>query len=413
MRKLLYLLLLLFTACSTTRNLPEGEILYTGMKNTVVENRDVSVAGGEALDEVNAALAAAPNNALFGSSSVRLPFPFGLWMYNAFKPCKKGLGHWMFNRFASTPVLISTVNPEVRVKVARNLLRDYGYFNGQVSYELIPGKKRQAKLKYKLDMQQPYLLDTVIYTHYSARTDSLLQQRLVDKILHKGDHFSVLKLDEERQRLSGLLRNAGYYYFRPELITFLADTIQQSGRVSLKVTPKSGLPAQALRPWNIGKRYIILNGFDGETPTDTLLYKDLTIFYQGKLRVRPLVLYNRFKLMPGDLYSQRRQLRTLENINRLGIFKYTEMQFIPRDTTVENNLLDVWMNAAYDLPLDGELEFNVTSKSNDQVGPGAAFSLTRNNLFGGGENLTVKLKGSYEWQTNAPVGGSSSVINSL
>ncbi|WP_321518407.1 BamA/TamA family outer membrane protein [uncultured Bacteroides sp.] len=412
MKKLLYPLLILLTACSTTRNLPEGELLYTGMKNTVVENRDVSVAGDEALDEVDAALAKAPNNALFGSSSVRLPLPFGLWIYNAFKPSKKGLGRWIFKRFASTPVLISTVNPDVRVKVARNLLRDYGYFNGKVSYELIPGKKRQAKLKYKIDMQQPYLLDTVMYTHYSLRTDSLLQRRLVDKVLHKGDHFSILKLDEERQRLSGLLRNAGYYYFRPELITFLADTIQQSGRVSLKVTPKSGLSAQALRSWNIGKRNIILNGFDGETSTDSLNYKDLTIFYQGKLRVRPQVLYNRFKLMPGELYSQRKQLRTLENINRLGIFKYTELQFVPRDTMVENNLLDVWMNAAYDLPLDGELELNVTSKSNDQVGPGASFTLSKRNVFGGGEIFTVKLKGSYEWQTNAPVGGSSSVINS-
>jgi len=412
MKKLFYLLLMLLTACSTTRNLSDGETLYTGMKKTVVENRDASTAGDEALDEVDAALAKAPNNALFGSSSVRLPLPFGLWIYNAFKPSKKGLGRWIFNRFASNPVLISTVNPDVRVKIARNLLRDYGYFNGKVSYELIPGKKRQAKLKYTVDMQQPYLLDTIMYAHYSPRTDSLINKKLVDRILRKGDHFSVIKLDEERQRLSTLLRNAGYYYFRPELIAFLADTTQESGKVCLKITPKAGLPEQTLRPWNIGKRNIILNGSDGEAPTDSMLYKDLTIFYQGKLKVRPQVLYNRFRLMPGDLYSQYKQTRTLENLNRLGIFKYTEMQFVPRDTTRSNNLLDIWMKAAYDLPLDGELEFNVTSKSNDQVGPGAAFSLTRRNLFGGGENLTVKLNGSYEWQTNDPVGGSSSVINS-
>ena len=85
MRKLLYLSLLFLTACSTTHNLPEDETLYTGMKKTVVENRDASKAGDEALEEVYAALAVPPNNALFGSSSVRVPFPFGLWMYNAFK----------------------------------------------------------------------------------------------------------------------------------------------------------------------------------------------------------------------------------------------------------------------------------------------------------------------------------------
>ena len=412
MRKVLYLSLLFLTACSTTRNLPEDETLYTGMKKTVVENRDASKAGDEALEEVYAALAVPPNNALFGSSSVRVPFPFGLWMYNAFKKSEKGLGRWMFNRFASEPVLISTVNPDVRVKVARNLLRDYGYFNGQVAYEVIPTKKRQAKIKYTVDMQQPYLLDSIFYSHYSARTDSLLHRRIVDKVLRSGDHFSVLKLDEERQRLSTLLRNAGYYYFRPEFIAFLADTTKQSGRVSLKITPKADLPELVLRSWKIGNRSVALSGMNGEPPTDSLLYKDLMIYYQGKLHVRPVVLYNRFRLMPGETYSQIKQLRTQENINRLGIFKYADLQFTPRDTTQGNNVLDVLMNAAYGLPLDGELELNVTSKSNDQVGPGAAFSVTRRNLFGGGENLTVKLKGSYEWQTNNPVGGSSSVINS-
>ena len=35
---------------------------------------------------------------------------------------KKGVGHWIFNKLGSTPVYLSTVNPETRVKVATNLL---------------------------------------------------------------------------------------------------------------------------------------------------------------------------------------------------------------------------------------------------------------------------------------------------
>ena len=36
------------------------------------------------LAEVEGALAYPPNNALLGSSSIRVPLPFGLWVYNAF-----------------------------------------------------------------------------------------------------------------------------------------------------------------------------------------------------------------------------------------------------------------------------------------------------------------------------------------
>lgn len=48
-------------------------------------------------------------------------------------------------------------------------------------------------------------------------------------------------------------------------------------------------------------------------------------------------------------------------------------------------------------------------KSNNQTGPGAAFTVTKNNVFGGGESWNVKLNGSYEWQTGK---ASSSLMNS-
>ena len=75
---------LLLSSCSTTKNLPEGAVLYTGIKKIEVKNEDKTKPGEAALEEVEAALAYPPNNALLGSSSIRMPFPFGLWVYNAF-----------------------------------------------------------------------------------------------------------------------------------------------------------------------------------------------------------------------------------------------------------------------------------------------------------------------------------------
>ena len=112
-RLILYIAGILFLAgCSTTKHLPEGEILYTGQKTMI--------------EEVEAALATAPNNSLLGSSSIRIPFPVGLWIYNGFVKYEKGFGKWIFNRFAAKPVLMSSVNPDIRQKAAANLLRDYG-----------------------------------------------------------------------------------------------------------------------------------------------------------------------------------------------------------------------------------------------------------------------------------------------
>lgn len=410
----LLMVAILLSACSTTRNLQDGEVLYTGIRKIAIQNEDSTKAGQAALEEIEAALAYPPNNAIFGSSSLRTPFPFGLWIYNGFVNKKSKFSKWIFNKLAAKPVLISTVSPDVRTKVVQNLLREYGYFNGTASYSVLLDKKDslKAKVSYQIDMRQPYKIDTVIYTSISPKADSIVRQTLAERAIRPNDNFSVIKLEEERQRLASIMRNKGYYYFRPDFIAYQADTLNYPGRVGLKVISKPGLPATAVRPWHVGNISYSLNGYDGETPTDSILYKDLMIYYEGKLRVRPRILYNRLFFRKGDLYKQSVQEKTQSALNRLSIFRYTDMQYTPKDTSLTCDTLNLRINAMYELPLDGELELNVTSKSNNQAGPGAVVSLTRRNLFKGGEVLGITLRGSYEWQTGNRVNGASNSINS-
>ena len=414
-KSLACLFLLCLVACSVTKNLPDEELLYTGIEDIIIEQRDSTAAGENTLTEIRAALDYPPNNAFLGSSSVRLPFPFGLWMYNALIHKEGKLGRWMFDKLAAKPVLISTVNPEVRVKVAENLLREYGYFQGRASYKLVhnPSDSLQAKVLYHITMRTPYTYDSIRYMQRRHRTDTIVRQHKVQSLLKKGDNFNVVQLEAERQRISTLLRNNGFYYFRPEYISYQADTTRTPGKVWLRIIPSPGMPREALRPWRLGNITVALRGYNNEPPTDTLRYKDLTILYEGKLRVRPAVLHRKIQFRPGDRYAYTAQEATQTALSRLGIFKYTEMQYTPQDTSLRGRrTLDVRINAAYDLPLDGELEFNVTTKSNDQTGPGAIFSVTRRNIFGGGETFGVQLKGSYEWQTGNRVEGSKSLMNS-
>lgn len=410
-----YLLLcLLCLSCSTTKNLPEGAVLYTGISKIDIQNEDVSEAGRSTVEELEAALDYPPNNALLGSSSVRVPFPFGLWVYNAFVNKEGKLSRWIFNKLAAKPVLISTVNPDVRVKVARNLLNEYGYFNGATAYELVPDKKdpRKAKIAYQITMNQPYTIDSIYYVRMRNRVDSLLPRVSSERLIRKGDNFNVVRLQEERERIADMLRDNGYYYFRPEYMVYQADTTITPGKVSLRVVRKEGMPRNALIPWKLGKIDFYLYGYRNERPTDSIRYKDLTIHYEGKLRVRPSALYNRLYFRPGDRYSQIQQERSQTALARLGIFRYSEFQYAPRDTMRRQDTLDLRINTVYDLPLDGELELNVTAKSNDQVGPGAVFSVTKRNMFGGGETFGVKLRGSYEWQTGNKLDAGGSKINS-
>lgn len=398
-------------SCSTTKHLPEGETLYLGLKNITIQNEDETKAGQTALDEVMGAISIAPNNAIVTYPNVRFPVPFGLWMYNRFERYEKGFGRWIFKHLAADPVLLSEVNPDTRAKVAGNLLRDYGFFDGHVTWKIDSTKNERAvKLSYDIDMGRPYRIDTLLYEGFAPRTDSLIHARSSERLVHTDDYFNVNTLNAERQRVVDLLRNHGYYYARTDFLTFLADTLMRPGYVMLKMVPAANLPKEALKTYHIGKTAVYLTGYNGEPPVDSMKLRDFTVFYAGdKPGLRFDVLRKRFLYRKGELYSQTRQDYTQEALSRLGVFKFNEMQYLPRSG---EDTLDVRVNAMFDLPYDSELELNVTTKSTKQTGPGAIFKLTKKNFLRMGASLNLELKGSYEWQTSSTVDGDKSVMNS-
>ena len=94
-------------------------------------------------------------------------------------------------------------------------------FNGTVGYQIIPDEKpTKAKVQYLVDMKNPYLIDTVTYERFTPDLLNTLQAGQQRTLLHVGKQFNVITLDEERTRLSSLLRNRGYYYYRPDYFSF-------------------------------------------------------------------------------------------------------------------------------------------------------------------------------------------------
>ena len=66
----------------------------------------------------------------------------------------------------------------------------------------------------------------------------LIMKHFNARLIHRGDNFNVIHLNDERQRLIDLFRNNGYYYARNDFLTFLADTLMHPGYVNLKLVPQ-------------------------------------------------------------------------------------------------------------------------------------------------------------------------------
>lgn len=416
-RGVIYILtLLIICSCSTTRLIEDGEQLYTGTKKIHFEGQKEFASGeiGEtAITEVEAALAATPNASIAGSSKYK-GIPFGLWWYNAFGNSKGKVGEWFFRNFATTPVLISKVNPELRSHVATNVLSYYGYFNGKVTPTIITDKKnpKKAAVEYNVTLHRPYILGNIEYRGFSGNADSIITASSRSSLLKSGEQFSVKNLSGERERINTLLRNNGYYYSQTGYIEILADTVNRPGEVDLRLQPIKGLSANVKRPYRIGHLYLRVNDNKSRygAATDTQTRGNVSYIFTGdKQPVRRGAILRNIFLRHGELYSQQEQQRSLQQLSKMNIFGSVNFNFTPRP---ESDSLDMFVTAQLDKPYNFTFELNATSKSNSQIGPGSKVTLSRNNIFRGGEILKLSLQGSYEWQTDGSVKGRQAVINS-
>ena len=410
----LALITLLVTACSTTKSIPDGDQLFTGLAKTdyIASVHDTHFTSTQA--EIDAALATAPNGALFGSSSVRSPFQVGLWVWNAFVGSDDGFSKWMLSSFGSRPVLLSWVNPALRASVAQEVLRAHGYFHGKVSYDILQQHNpKKAKIKYTVDMGPLWTVDSLSYLGFPPQADSLMVSAMGDAKIRRGDAFDVNTLDAERRRVSTLLRNNGFFYYQPSYASWLVDSISRPGKVLLRLQLAEQTPSIAERKWTIGKIDIDLHKNYGDSLTNSQTQRDITMHYNGKhspLRVPVILSSNR--LFPGHTYSYAEYQAGISNLSSTGLFSTVDVNFSPRDTTGLADTLDMRMNLVFDKPYDIYFEGNVTGKTNNRFGPGAVLGITRRNAFRGGELLDLKIKGNYEWQTAHHGEGSASKFNS-
>lgn len=405
--------LLSAAACSTVRRIPEGEVLYTGVKKLRIQPDSGVVLSTAAEEAARQPLSVAPNNPLY-SPWLRTPLPIGLWAWNyCYTPREKGFKYWFFKRLAKEPVLLSKVQPGLRTQVAEQALANFGYFGSTVSDSLRYRKHgRKAKVDYTLRIAEPWFYGEIAYPTVNPGMDPLIDSLRATSLLRTGAQYNLDTLTAERQRITGLLRNRGYYYFRPEYLEFLADTTLRPQRVDLRLTLKPNLPAVALKPYRVGDVTVRLRNLR-PGPRDTLRLRNATVIAQRPMKIRPRVLQRALTLRPGQLFTVDAQNRTQNELNQLGIFRSVNLSVTPLDSLRGGDTLDVAIDAQFDYPLEVALETDATSKSNSFIGPGVTLKVSNNNLFRGGEVLDVKLTGSYEWQTgNKNSGGQTSRMNS-
>lgn len=405
---LLHILLLLIatcgvTSCSTTSRLTQGEVLYTGVKK-VKYHQELATIDAGVQSQIFDAINVKPNNPLY-SPYYRTPLPIGLWVYNHWDEEAGGVKGWLYKHLVARPVLVSRVRPATRVDMINTLLRNNGYFSSSASYELnySGNDKKKASITYDIKVKPPYVLGDIKYMGMPTAMGHLIDSCAREhRYLQRGNRYCLDSLNAVRIDITNVLRNKGYYFFRPEYIEYFADSTTTRGVVNLQMIKAGNVPNRAQQRFLT--RNVVVTVYDNSlkgTP-DTVHFKKCTLVKMSPVHISDKLIPSCIRSRRGRPFKVGNMDRTQLYLSRMGIFSSIDMKAVPVPdsiTATGDGLIDLNINCILDKPIEAKVEVQATSKSNSFIGPGLEFGVSNKNLLGGGENLTVNANASYEWQT--------------
>jgi outer membrane protein assembly factor BamA len=390
--------LLFLASCSSTKNIPEGDRLYTGAYFKWENGNKKNV---NELDEgLENHIRPKPNKKILG-------MPVKLWIYNMANPKKdKGINK-LLKRAGEPPVLFSNVRPQYTSKVLQSYLEDNGFFQADVSPEVKNKGKKKASVNYNITPDIRYVIRKVQYETDSSTLGKDIKTAARGTLLKTGDYFNLDIIKAERDRIHDRLRQKGYYYFNEDYLIVEVDSTNK-GSVDLFVKVKPETPFMARQIYRI-KNVTIYTNYSLEDSSQihqpAVQYKDLKIVDPDKL-YRPSVFDHVIFIRPDSLYRVRAHNITLQRLVDLGTFKYVRGQF--RNSRSDSGML----NASFYLTPypKRSLQFQVTgtSKSNNFVGSEVQITARNRNWLKAANQLDIKLGAGFETQ----VGGGKQRLSS-
>ena len=389
MKRFLHIFLFLLAAvglasCSVSNYIPDGEYYL----------KDVSISTDDEAATKNYNLSSyilqVPNSKWFVAK-----VPLGIYMLSGSDTTR-----WtcrLLRKLGEAPRLYDAESAQTAERAMEQMLANEGYMHANVVQEkTIKGKK--MKLDYHVQPGKRYFIRRI---HRNIDNNEISQLLLSDdtltSYLREGMPFNVNRLNEERSRITSLLRDNGYYHFVKDHISFLADTLEGSTMVDItmnigKYVPDGRSLPEDHRKYYVGDITFLTDYTNLDQPADSFFHGGHKFIYQGKRRFRANLLQANTAIEENQPYSESQYRLTLTNLSRLSAFSFSNVRFAQRPSS---DTLDCFIIANHAQPKSISFEVEGTNSAGD-LGAATSASFQHKNLFRGSETFTFKIRGAYE-----------------
>ena len=318
---------------------------------------------------------------------------------NALNNYTSKFNEWL-RKTGEPPAFLKKNEIEISKKRIVQYYKNLGYYNVNVSIDSKKIKEKKIILKYKVERNQKYLIESITTEIESPQLKTLYDDNIKNQLIIKGEPFEINKFEKERERLFLLFKNNGIYNFQQNSIQFTAAIDSSGNDLNIPVKIKIENIKQRLNDSLIGipyKKYKIEEVLvfiddsknDFTKFTDSINYKDFRIYSKGKLKFKPKSITSGINVKKGKLYSDEDRNLTFRYFNNLKNFKYPSINY-KLSPNKESLIASIYLNPKERFSLGFDLDL---SHSNIQdFGFGIGGGLGIRNLFSGTEILELNLK---------------------
>jgi outer membrane protein assembly factor BamA len=397
-------------SCSVTKKLEDDQALVWRVKikayKQQTEGDSIVLKRNRKVDkeEFEAFVRQKPNKKLFGI------LPFSIVAYQFFDKGKpKKFKTKLKNTLGEPPVIYNESLSVQSTKQIQTYLQTEGYYQAQTTFNTKRkglSKKRKLKKKkivvtYELIRNIPYLIKS--YTNQIAdfKIEQLVNNTSQNSKVVVGKRFDQDNITAERERIYNTMKNAGYFNFRRQYVTFLIDSNNTKRSIDIKLVISNIADSVAHKPFkinNITVEVLPISGAGFATSYsggDTMSYNDI-LYISRESRFKPPVIINAIELETNKTYSAKDVEQTYSRLGALNIFKFINIRFETeehKDTSYLNTFIELIPSKKLNARIDGEITFN-----SGYFGLGSNVGFTNKNIFKGAEALSVSVRGALENQ---------------
>ncbi len=394
---IIIVLVVMTTACSSTKHVPQGKLLLDKVKINVTDpHKDVETSQLANYLRQNA------NHRVLGGLKLQLA------LYNiAGRDSANWFNRWI-KRVGTPPVIYDSALTVASADQLHMALSNRGFMNNVVSYQVeADSAKRKARVNYDITLGEPYYIRSIDYDIPDEDLRDIILADTARFTVHEGDLLNYNRLDEWRQNITENLRNHGYYAFNKEYITFMADTAAGSKAVDLTLNSRDPYRNDHMpyytehEPFYV-RDVVYVTDYDPVEMHDAFWGADTVTLHSGIKIIEGPDRYLRHDVLdecnhiePGQLYNAEAITRTYRALGRLNILKQINIDVRPLGEVDGVLMVDAYVLLSPDKSQTVSVSLEGTNSEGD-LGFGVGLDYEHRNIFKGAEVLSAKAKVSYE-----------------